>query len=365
MNGSEELSRGVDEFSSGEVQISPFLGHARAAWSSLSSAQTQGPEENHMGSEKTDSGHQPPTRRDRGARRRTDERSRRTLIWVSAAAGVALVLSGAALAVTRGAHSSAHSPSAATNTVNVNGPRPGGQPVVEPVNLEALPEARYDAVIGGLIPYASGADRINARYTIPRAVALYGADRKTPVAKLEASDFSGQPTTVVVVDQKDGWSLILTPARVSLPSKAGGHAAAQSAAWVPSAALTKAQDLPSRIVISAGDQKLRIVTEGKIVAEYAVGVGTPETPTPTNVTGYLQQRYLAAAQHETTYPIQLTSLHSSAADEPYGGSDGGLIGIHYNATNSGAVSHGCIRLTADAILAVSVLPLGTPITITP
>ncbi|MDL9978790.1 L,D-transpeptidase [Microbacterium sp. ASV49] len=236
----------------------------------------------------------------------------------------------------------------------------------DPANLESLPEARYDAVIGGLIPYTAGADGVRVRYTIARTIALYGVDHKTAVAKLAASDFSGQPTTVVVVaDRKNGWSLILTPARVSLPSKTGGNAAAQSAAWVRSAVLTKAEALPDRVLISAGDQKLRIVTDGKTVAEYAVGVGTPETPTPTNVTGYLQQRYLDAAQNETKYPIQLTSLHSSAADEPYGGSDGGLIGIHYNATNSGAVSHGCIRLTAAAIQAVNALPLGTPITITP
>ena len=29
------------------------------------------------------------------------------------------------------------------------------------------------------------------------------------------------------------------------------------------------------------------------------------------------------------HPIQLTSLHATAADEPFGGSDGGLIGIHF------------------------------------
>jgi lipoprotein-anchoring transpeptidase ErfK/SrfK len=50
-------------------------------------------------------------------------------------------------------------------------------------------------------------------------------------------------------------------------------------------------------------------------------------------------------------------------DEPYGGTDGGLIGLHYQDVASGAVSHGCIRLDADAIAAVDTLPLGTPITV--
>jgi lipoprotein-anchoring transpeptidase ErfK/SrfK len=62
------------------------------------------------------------------------------------------------------------------------------------------------------------------------------------------------------------------------------------------------------------------------------------------------------------YPIQLTSLHATTKDEPYGGEDGGLIGIHYNQTTTGAVSHGCVRLTAEAIQAVNRLPLGTPVT---
>jgi lipoprotein-anchoring transpeptidase ErfK/SrfK len=61
----------------------------------------------------------------------------------------------------------------------------------------------------------------------------------------------------------------------------------------------------------------------------------------------------------------LTSLHSSAADEPYLGHDGGLIGVHYNATATGNVSHGCVRLNVAAINAVNALPLGTLITFVP
>lgn len=63
--------------------------------------------------------------------------------------------------------------------------------------------------------------------------------------------------------------------------------------------------------------------------------------------------------------VVLTSLHSAAADNPYGDTDGGLIGIHYDPTSSGAISHGCMRLDDTAIAAINRLPLGTLVTITP
>nr|WP_101848763.1 L,D-transpeptidase [Zhihengliuella sp. ISTPL4] len=61
---------------------------------------------------------------------------------------------------------------------------------------------------------------------------------------------------------------------------------------------------------------------------------------------------------------QLTSLHSAAVDEPFRGDDGGLIGLHYDTTSNGAESHGCLRLTQQALEAVDALPLETAIVIT-
>lgn len=123
--------------------------------------------------------------------------------------------------------------------------------------------------------------------------------------------------------------------------------------WIAIASTTAATSSASRdgAVGSAGHQ----------VA--ATGIGAAATPTPTGVTGYLQARYLDPGQAQSN-PIQLTSLHSAAADEPYGGHDGGLIGVHFNTTATGTASHGCIRLAPAAITAVNALPVGTPITIT-
>ncbi|MGN6503269.1 MAG: L,D-transpeptidase family protein, partial [Pseudolysinimonas sp.] len=93
--------------------------------------------------------------------------------------------------------------------------------------------------------------------------------------------------------------------------------------------------------------------------EFPADVGGPQTPTPTGVVGYLQARYLDPAQGQSAYRIQLTSLHATAADEPYGGDDGGLIGVHLGSGSS----HGCVRLGAAAIAAVDALPRGTPVRI--
>jgi lipoprotein-anchoring transpeptidase ErfK/SrfK len=162
------------------------------------------------------------------------------------------------------------------------------------------------------------------------------------------------------------WSLVLTPSRQQLPSKDNGNAPAQTAGWVRTSALVKNYALPQHLVVSVSKQTISIVdASGKVSASYPAGVGTSTAPTPTDVVGYLQARYLDPSQDEAVHPIQLTSLHSSSADEPYLGHDGGLIGVHYNATATGNVSHGCVRLDVAAIDAVNALPLGTLITLVP
>lgn len=237
--------------------------------------------------------------------------------------------------------------------------------------ISALPADQYDAVIPGLIPFTEVIEPNAATqtYTLSQDAALYGADKITPVARLARLNFLEQPTTVVVVKHQGPWALILTPARKELPSKhvAGGPATpAQTSAWVRSDQLVKGGTAASHIVVSIGARQLKIVdSHGTATQSFSIGVGTPGTPTPSDVTGYIQARYVDPAQGTGPYPINLTTLHSAAADEPFGGHDGGLVGIHYFADTSGAVSHGCLRLPAPAINAVNALALGTLVTITP
>lgn len=245
--------------------------------------------------------------------------------------------------------------------------------------IAALPEARYDAVIAGLLP-ARGTVDGNSAYRLREDTALYAADLVTPVARLAARNFLGEPTVVVPVESFGDWVRVLTPARQRLPSDgadssrpdsagtdpagtdpAGRLAPAQSSAWLRTDFLFSPTALANRIVVTVSAQTLRII--GVDSRTWAVGVGAPGTPTPIGVTGYLEARYRDAAQGQAEHPVQLTSLHSTAADEPFGGDDGGLIGIHFQASASGAVSHGCIRVPMEALAAIDALPLGTLITI--
>ena len=228
--------------------------------------------------------------------------------------------------------------------------------------LAALPEARYDGVIGELDPAASSG-LPELAYSLGSSTAIYGADRANPIGYLPPFDFLGEPTVIVPLAIDGGWTRILTPARQRLPSASSGSAPAQTSAWVASDTLINVRRLDRRIEVSVSMQTLAIMEGESVVATYSVGVGTSETPTPTGVTGYLQARYLDPAQNQAVHRVQLTSLHATSVDEPYGGSDGGLIGLHYSGVATGTVSHGCIRLEADAIAAVDALPLGTPITI--
>lgn len=253
--------------------------------------------------------------------------------------------------------------STAPTTTAAAGPAlPAG---LTPSRIAVLPATTYDAVIPGLLA-APSAVTIRAAYHVVFDTVVYGADFATPVARIPAKDFLGQPTVVVRVASKGDWSEVLTPARQQLPSTATADvpAPSQSAAWVPTTSLQPAGPLRRSVVISTSEQTLTIRDDaGKTVQTFPVGVGTPETPTPTG-TAYLQARYLDPAQGQGEHRIQLTSLHATAADEPYGGSDGGLIGIHFQSTAAGAVSHGCVRLSAEAIAAVDALPLGTAVQIT-
>ncbi|MBE7162407.1 MAG: L,D-transpeptidase [Williamsia herbipolensis] len=228
--------------------------------------------------------------------------------------------------------------------------------------VAALPEARYDAVIGGLMPYYdSDVPKASSHAATIRADApLYGGDRTTPVARIAAKNFLGDPTVVVPVRDDGAWTEIMTPSRQALPSATDGSAAAQTVAWIRTSALERGDALPDHLVIAVGAQTVSIVdASGKTVQRFPAGVGAGGTPTPTGVVGYIQARYLDPAQDQTVHPINLTSLHSAAADEPYGGSDGGLIGVHYESVARGAVSHGCVRLDGEAVDRVNDLPVGT------
>jgi lipoprotein-anchoring transpeptidase ErfK/SrfK len=243
--------------------------------------------------------------------------------------------------------------------------RPSSTPAAlpEPPSTDGLPLAVHDAVIGALLP---GPDEVPTHTgLLEHDLPLYARRGGDPVAVLPARDFLREPTVVSVVQQADPWTLVLTPARRVLPSAAGPEGApAQTAAWVRSADLPPLRRTTATVTVHVAQQTLTVTTPDG-TSRHEVGVGQDATPTPTDVTGYLQARYTDPAQALAPGAIQLTSLHATATDEPYLGSDGGLIGIHASPHPRGRSSHGCIRAAADVLARVDALPLGTPVVVLP
>lgn len=288
--------------------------------------------------------------------------SRRTIL-ISAAVVVAVAVGGTAIAVTA-SNPPTHSPVASGPSIpSAAKVAPYAAPTAAAV--AALPEVKYNAVIPGLLAYTQDGVPTSAKavYSIAADAPLYGTDLKTPVGRFAAKNFLEQSSVIVPVKFDGPWALVMTPSRKNLPSQ-HPDAAAQSAGWLRKDLLTKVQDLRSHIVVSVGAQTVSIVSSsGKTTQSFKAGVGASDTPTPTGVVGYMQARYLDPAQDQLVYPIGLTSLHSSAADEPFGGADGGLIGIHYQPAHTGAISHGCVRLDGPGVTALNQLPLGTTVVI--
>lgn len=257
-----------------------------------------------------------------------------------------------------GGHSA---PSPAPSPTPGHTPRGTTAPTVP--STEGLPVAVHDAVIGALLP---GPDAVPSHAGLLEHDLVLYADRSgAPVAVLPGRNFLRAPTVVAAVTTTGEWSLVLTPARKTLPSLAGPSGApAQTAAWARTSDLPTMQPTVASVTVRVAEQTMTITTvQGQ--RRHEVGVGQDATPTPTGVSGYLQARYEDPAQALAPGAIQLTSLHATAADEPYTGTDGGLIAIHANPNPRGRASHGCIRVRADAIAELDALPLGTPIVVLP
>jgi lipoprotein-anchoring transpeptidase ErfK/SrfK len=169
----------------------------------------------------------------------------------------------------------------------------------------------------------------------------------------------GAPTTFAVLGDPgvtsaatNGWYKVLLPTRPN-----------QGTGWVPAASVELTQT-PLRVFIDLEGRKLRVENNGAAVFDTAVAVGTAENPTPVGasfVTELIQNTNPSGAYGPYAFGL---AMHSETLTEFNGGP--GQVGIH--GTNEPgligqAVSHGCVRLTNDAIkeLVDLELPLGVPV----
>lgn len=181
---------------------------------------------------------------------------------------------------------------------------------------------------------------VHPRRTLP----LHAAPGRRPFAKITPRQTGD--TWLPVVDRQQGWSQVL------LPSRPNG-----STGWLRTAELVQRQT-PYLIRVHVGSRQLELIRDGDLVGSWSVAVGAPETPTPTGRT-FLLGSIVDRDQSYSPLILPLGS-HSDTLDS-YGGGAGtvALHGWPDASVFGGAISHGCVRVPADALEQLRQVPLGT------
>ncbi|WP_246249891.1 L,D-transpeptidase [Actinomadura litoris] len=167
------------------------------------------------------------------------------------------------------------------------------------------------------------------------------------VATLPAEQLGG-PTWVPVVETSGGWRRVLLPSR---PNRATG--------WISAATPgLRTAHTPYTVRIDLARRSLTLLESARPVGRWKVAVGGARTPTPPGRTFVMAS--LAPAK-QTPSPIVLPLGTHSATLDTFGGGPGtvALHGWPDRAVFGRAVTHGCVRVPADALRRLSSVPLGT------
>ena len=136
-----------------------------------------------------------------------------------------------------------------------------------------------------------------------------------------------------------------------------------TSAWVPRSALGGSVVLDTHLLADRPRLRMTPFRGGKRVLGAPVGVGRPQTPTPS---GQFYARDVLSRYRSGTYgPIAFgTSARSpTLTDWPAGGYIG-IQGRDQPNLVPGRISHGCIRRrNADILRLAALMPVGTPITV--
>jgi hypothetical protein len=192
------------------------------------------------------------------------------------------------------------------------------------------------------------------RATIARSAPDQGAP---PVTTLSTRTPEGTRNAVMVVGRRrDGGGRSWV--RVRLPVLPNG-----TTGWVRRATLGGYGTVHTRLDVDLGRLRATLYRDGRPVVRAVVGVGRDGWPTPR---GRFYIRNKLTRYNSPTYgPVAFgTSARSpTATDWPAGG----FIGIHgtdHPELLPGKVSHGCIRMRNQDILALAErMPVGTPVRI--
>lgn len=304
------------------------------------------------------------------ARRRPASRARRAgFIAVAVAAAVVAAIVVAPLL--RPAEPAASAPSPSSTMTVTPAPAPTPTPTPTPTGFPAntasydvttLPQVNVFAVIGGLPVDADPFAVPTAETALARGIGapVWADPTGEPVAYLPR-EFPYDGTTVPVIERQENWVEVLLVGRQAVPSQGDP---AQVTGWlrVPDVELAAADAV---VEVSISARTVDIVRSGvaeRIATDF--GWGTDVTPTPLGRSYIMTTRVVPEYWYTRGHPIVYLSVQSPTLDG-FGGADVAVTAFHYHDERSGPISNGCIRLDPDAIAKLAVLPLGTPVIISP
>ncbi len=181
---------------------------------------------------------------------------------------------------------------------------------------------------------------------------IYARPGGPAVGALPATEL-GNPTWVPVIQSRPGWDRVLLPTR---PNRSTGWI------YLGGGGLQTAYT-PYQVNINLSRHRLTILDAGHSLGTWAVAEGAPGTPTPTGRTFVLAS--LVPAQPTYTPLILPLGVHSNTL-AAFGGGPGtvGMHGWPDSSVFGRSVSHGCVRVPAAALRALSRVPLGSAVMIT-
>jgi lipoprotein-anchoring transpeptidase ErfK/SrfK len=167
----------------------------------------------------------------------------------------------------------------------------------------------------------------------------------------------GYPSILPVVAAVPGWVQVRLAQRPN-----------QSTTWVPVGDVALSST-PYAIVVDLTTMRLQVYEYGATVLGFPVGVGLPQTPTPTG--HYFVTMDAPAPDAGYGLFVVVTSAHSDTITD-FAQSGDAIVAIHgpidagadaLIGSNGATVSNGCIRLHVADLAQLSVIPPGTPVDI--
>jgi lipoprotein-anchoring transpeptidase ErfK/SrfK len=209
---------------------------------------------------------------------------------------------------------------------------------------------------GSVVPL--GGRAVTYAVTVRRSATAFRRPGVAPFARFDRLNANGVPTVFAVLGARLDRRCRASWYRVQLPMRPNGITG-----WVPSSAVSE-RALRVRIVVDLSQRRVTLFRGARELFVTTAAIGSASTPTPTG-RYFVNQKLVAPDPLGPFGPAALGISAFSPVLQEW--AQGGPIAIH--GTNQAellgsAVSHGCIRVSNDAVERLwKLVPTGTPVLI--